>query len=197
MKSESMLGFFNSFLGICERAIIYMMTNKLCIFGFLLISMVFISSISYAQSAPIYNPSNSSYTTSGPLNLQQIIRGRQGSSSPIASQYNNQYYGGKNYRPYRLNDPTPGLSVTPDEIFAARSQRDREARAREQENLASLQRYNDELAAFEQAQQAGQSPTQVNQSSSRAPIQRSGRRVYNQEEQERFQKPRRVFNSLR
>jgi len=167
------------------------------LFNGLLVLMLALSPVVFAQSAPIYNPSNSSYSSTGPLNLQQMLRGNRSSGAPVASQYNNQYYGGQNYRPYRLNDPTPGLSVTPEEVFAARAQRDRDARAREQENLASLQRYDDELAAFEQNQQAGQFPAQLNQPASARTPQRSGRRVYNQEEREQFQKPRRVFNSLR
>jgi len=187
----------NSFHGIGGRAIICMMKNKMYVFGGLFVLMLAMSPIVLAQSSPIYNPSNSSYSSTGPLNLQQLLRGNQRGSAPVASQFNTQYYGGQNYRPYRLNDPTPGLSVTPDEVFAARNQRDREARAREQENLASLARYNDELAAFEQNQQAGQIPSQLNQPASASSTQRSGRRVYNQEERERFQKPRRVFNSLR
>lgn len=178
-----------------------MMKNKMYLLAGFVGLVTLISGVVWAQSTPLYNSSNTSYSTGGPLNLGQILQGnRQAATGAKNQYYGGDYYGGQSYRPYGIDDPSSsGLSVSPDEVLKARAERDRNARLREQENLASLQQYNDELAEFERTQALqsnqnliGQQPVGFRPTSTTG-----GRRVYDRKAQERFDKPRKVFNSLR
>lgn len=176
-----------------------MRINLYFLAGFVVVSAM-VSSVVWAQSAPIYNSPNSSYSAGGPLNLQQILRGNENAAKGDKNQYYGQYYGGQNFRPYGTTGVNQGYGLSPQEVANARAKRDSRAQQAERENLAALQRYDDELAAFEaqQAQQYGQQiygqqPATYNPN----PAANSGRRVYNPKDQERLEKPRRVFNSLR
>jgi len=184
-----------NFLRVLERAIMRIMKNIYLFLGVFCALMVAVICPVLAQSTPIYNSPNTNYTGSGPLNLQQIIRGGQGSGVSSGSQY----YGGRNARPFGLDNRNFSLGLTPQDIQASRSRRDSEARRREQENLAALRKYDDDLAAFERQQQANSQAQlqQANQGSVSAPIIGTVRRVFNPQSRERFEKPRRVFNSLR
>lgn len=178
------------------------MKNKFYLLSAFLVLATIVSGVVWAQSAPVYNRPNSSYSSGGPLNLQQILQGnRQAATGSKNNYYGGDYYGGQSYRPYGIDDPSSsGLSVSPDDILKARAERDREARARERENLAALAQYNDELAAFEQSQAlqsnqnlTGQQPVGFSPTGNTGA---GGRRVYKPEEEERLNKPKRVFNSL-
>lgn len=149
----------------------------------------------WAQSSPVYNPPNSSYTTGGPLNLKQILQGNQNA----ALGGKNQYYGGGNGRPFGIDNQNFSLGLTPQDIQSSRARRDAEAQRSERDNLAALARYDDDLAAFQRQQNANSSDQAQNRqraSGFTAPATGTGRRVYKQGERDRFDKPRRVFNSL-
>lgn len=178
------------------------MVNKIYFLAGFCAFTLLASTAVWAQSAPIYNSSNSGYSSGGPLNLEQLLQGNQNAASGSRSQYygsSSDYFGGRSFRPYGLDEPgSRGLSVTQDEVLRARAERDRQARERERENLAAMQSYNDELAAFERGQIQSSNPAMYRQPTrATTGATTTGRRVYNRGDQERFEKPRRVFNSLR
>ncbi len=177
------------------------MKNKIYFLSFAFVLSALVSSMVWAQSTPIYNSSTSSYSAGGPLNLQQILQGNKNAATGEQNQYYGEYYGGQNFRPYGTSGVNAGYGFSPQEIARARAERAANAQQRERENLAALQRYDDELAAYqrEQAQNNGQTygqqPASYNNVGAGATG--SGRRVYNQKDRERLEKPAKVFNSLR
>ncbi len=171
------------------------MKNIMCFLGVLAVFLIG-NVAAWAQSSTLYNPPNSSYTTGGPLNLKQILQGNQNAATGAK----NQYYGGSNARPFGIDNQNFSLGLTPQDIQASRARRDAEAQRSERENLAALAQYDDELAAFQRQQQANsqeRGQSQGVRASGAAPFNTgTGRRVYKKGERERFEKPRRVFNSL-
>lgn len=172
------------------------MKNIFYFLGLLAVLLMGSAHETWAQSSRIYNSPNSSYTASGPLNLKQILRGNQNAALGGRSQF----YGGSNGRPFGLDNQNFSSGITAQDIQASRARRDAAAQRSERESLAALAQYDDDLAAFQRQQQQG------NNSQGRVQSQRAsgftggatgtGRRVYKQGERERFNKPRRVFNSL-
>ena len=186
-----------NFPRVLERAIIRVMKKNFLFLGVFFAVIITAICPVWAQSSPLYNTQNSFYNSSGPINLQQVSRGG-GTASRVSS--NSQYYGGSNARPFGLDNQNFSLGLTSQDIRASRARRDSEARRREQENLTAIQQYDDDLAAFQRQQQAnaqqqlqGQRPSGFT-----SPSTTTGRRSFNnrQQQRQRFEKPRRVFNSL-
>lgn len=172
------------------------MKNKLCFFGLLLIVVTSLSATVWAQTR-IYNSSNSNYNASGPLNLKGMLQGNKDAATGVRNNYyGGEYYGGKNYRPYGMDNPNFDLGLTTEEVRDGLAKRAAEARKRERQSTEALAKYNDELADYEkrQAKQTKQREAGKQQGTFLAPAAKKGRRVYDKKEQERFKKPPKVFN---
>ena len=124
--------------------------------------------------------------TRGPLSLRQMLQGK----SDAANGSVNSYYGGRNFRPYGIDNNSYSLSLSPQEIKASRARRDALAQQRERETL------NDIETADIQGQTAGFLSQFQNQDSNGTVAAPQQRRRY-QKRESGFEIPRKVFNSIR
>ncbi len=138
------------------------------------------NSSSSKPSPPIYNPS---FSSSGgtPLPLKQRLRtGRAGASASGG------YYGGKNARPYSLDNNDYSLQLSSSQIRRDREERNRLAQQRELENIASLGRSGEAPQTAEDILNSGQDGSTVR---------RRVKSKYNQRN-DKFDVPKKVFNSI-
>lgn len=133
-----------------------------------------------SSSSPLFNSPNS-YGTRGPLSLRQMLEGK----TDAATGSPNSYYGGSNFRPYGIDNNNYGINISPEEIRAARAQRDFMAQQRELESMNDLQTAQTDPTNSGYYQPGGNV----------VPLKGIVKKKYKQRETG-FEKPKKVFNSI-
>lgn len=170
---------------------------------FIIVFAIFLFIPLYASAQNIYNSTGSggsniynSSSRSGakPLSLRQIIEGRDEETARSSYSDTGDYYGGQNYRPYGVSNNNYSLNLSAAEIEADRARRNREAQRAEREAIDSLQQ-----AAFVPYTETS-SPNIYEGDFYSYGSGQSRRRVgssYKQrDDQNGFEMPRKVFNSI-
>lgn len=135
----------------------------------------------------LYN-SSSSHRNRGPISLKQMLSGKKDAATGSSSGY----YGGRNSRPYGMDNNSRSLSLSPSEIQASRAKRDAFARAQEKESLRQIQ-------TAQAVGVQGQTKDFLNKFQSGSSQKKSGkvRSIYKKTRKQDFDMPSKVFNSVR
>lgn len=143
-------------------------------------------------NSQIYNSPGSS--SRGPLSLKQLLQGKENAANGSRS---SSYYGGYNNRPYGVDNSNYSLSLSPNEIRAARQKRNALAQQRERESSNDLNKQASALYMEEETNTyletfQSNKPNTTRRTNTRSQGQRPA-----QTREDRFEMPPKVFNSVR